>query len=217
MKAKLTNGQLDYFKQPEYILGDASSYATENGYMEVVYPTITNTQLLGNPKIKNGVITFEVTEKSVEQLTAEKLSEAKMMQDESIRNYQVKQVQETAQAFDDVSALKNSAIYPFWKIGEAVKDNDKRQDFNNANKLVLWKVIPGKAHTTQADWRPKDTPSLWVRVAYADEILAWVQPTGAHDAYKIGDKVKFNGLTYESVINANVYSPTAYPAGWKKL
>lgn len=213
MKAKLNNNQLDYFKQPDYILGDASSYATENGYMEVVYPILTNTQLLGNPKVENGVITFEVTEKSVEQLTAEKLSEAKMMQDEAIRNYQIKQVQETAQAFDDVSALENSAIYPFWEIGEAVKDNDKRQDFNNANELVLWKVIPGKAHTTQADWRPKDTPSLWVRVAYADEILEWVQPTGAHDAYKIGDKVKFNGLTYECTSDNNVYAPDVY--GWK--
>ena len=37
MKAKLTNGQLDYFKQPEWILGDASAYATEQGYKEVTY------------------------------------------------------------------------------------------------------------------------------------------------------------------------------------
>lgn len=37
MKAKLTNNQLDYFKQPDFILGDASGYATEQGYKEVVY------------------------------------------------------------------------------------------------------------------------------------------------------------------------------------
>ena len=37
MKAKLTNGQLDYFKQPEWILGDASAYAIEQGYKEVTY------------------------------------------------------------------------------------------------------------------------------------------------------------------------------------
>lgn len=46
---------------------------------------------------------------------------------------------------------------------------------------------------------------------------AWVQPTGAHDAYQIGDKVTFNGRLWESLINANVWSPTAYPAGWKDL
>ena len=37
MKAKLINNQLDYFKQPDFILGDASSYATEHGYKEVIY------------------------------------------------------------------------------------------------------------------------------------------------------------------------------------
>ncbi len=45
----------------------------------------------------------------------------------------------------------------------------------------------------------------------------FVQPTGAHDAYKKGDKVKFNNKIYESLIDSNVYSPTAYPAGWKEV
>ena len=46
---------------------------------------------------------------------------------------------------------------------------------------------------------------------------AFVQPTGAHDAYKIGDRVSFNGSNYESKINGNVWSPTAYPAGWQLI
>ena len=45
----------------------------------------------------------------------------------------------------------------------------------------------------------------------------FVQPTGAHDAYKKGDKVKFEGKVYESLIDANAYSPSAYPAGWKEI
>lgn len=43
------------------------------------------------------------------------------------------------------------------------------------------------------------------------------QPTGAHDAYKKGDCVMFNGKKYESLIDSNVYSPTAYPQGWKEV
>ena len=35
--AKLTNGQLEYFKQPAWLLGDATAYATEQGYKEVTY------------------------------------------------------------------------------------------------------------------------------------------------------------------------------------
>lgn len=43
------------------------------------------------------------------------------------------------------------------------------------------------------------------------------QPSGAHDAYKQGDHVTFNGEVYESLINTNSYSPADYPQGWKKL
>lgn len=46
---------------------------------------------------------------------------------------------------------------------------------------------------------------------------AFVPPTGAHDAYAAGDRVTFQGSVYESLISGNVYSPTAYPAGWRRV
>lgn len=33
----------------------------------------------------------------------------------------------------------------------------------------------------------------------------------------IGDKVLFNGQTYESIINNNTWSPADYPQGWKLI
>ena len=45
----------------------------------------------------------------------------------------------------------------------------------------------------------------------------FVQPTGAHDSYKKGDRVRFEGRNYESLMDGNVWSPAAYPAGWKEL
>ena len=45
----------------------------------------------------------------------------------------------------------------------------------------------------------------------------WVQPLGAHDAYKTGDRVTFDGKVYESTIDGNVWSPAVYPAGWKEV
>lgn len=50
-----------------------------------------------------------------------------------------------------------------------------------------------------------------------DEWPAWVQPTGAHDCYNIGDKVTYNGKHYTSTIDGNVWSPDAYPQGWEKV
>lgn len=48
------------------------------------------------------------------------------------------------------------------------------------------------------------------------EVAEWKQPTGAHDAYMVGDRVVFGGKTYECRIDGCVWSPTDYPAGWKE-
>ena len=50
-----------------------------------------------------------------------------------------------------------------------------------------------------------------------DEYPEYVQPTGAHDAYKIGDKITYNGKKYECIYDGCVWTPDAYPAGWKLI
>ena len=49
----------------------------------------------------------------------------------------------------------------------------------------------------------------------ADEWPEYVQPTGAHDAYKIGDKITYNGQRYICKMDGCVWTPDAYPAGWE--
>lgn len=109
---------------------------------------------------------------------------------------------------DDAAALDAMAIYPAWEIGAAYATNDRRRYGANLYKCV-------QAHTSQADWTPDSTPALWVKVS-VEEWPEFVQPTGAHDAYNTGDKVTYNGKRYISLIDANVYSPDAYPAGWEE-
>lgn len=70
-------------------------------------------------------------------------------------------------------------------------------------------------------YSPTDYSSAW-RADGAEpkpepSIPDFVQPTGAHDAYKKGDKVGFEGKIYESLIDANTYSPSAYPLGWREV
>ena len=72
-----------------------------------------------------------------------------------------------------------------------------------------------QAHTSQEDWTPDAAPSLFKAVGITDEgYPEWVQPVGASDAYMAGDIVSYNGVLYQSVIDNNVWSPDAYPAGW---
>lgn len=85
-------------------------------------------------------------------------------------------------------------------------------DFIVEHNNKTWKNI-----TPDNVWEP-GTGVLWEEIV--DESAApagplpWVQPVGSEDAYNIGDQVTFEGQVWESVINANTWSPTVYPAGW---
>lgn len=70
----------------------------------------------------------------------------------------------------------------------------------------IWEVI-GDATETPEDSETTEQPTA----------PAYRQPSGAHDAYKKGDRVTYNGAVYESTINGNVWAPDSYPQGWKKL
>lgn len=97
---------------------------------------------------------------------------------------------------------------------------------NEMVELGWTRIYEGKkyeclqAHQTLSTWTPDVTPALWKEVVVVVDIPVWKQPTGAHDAYRLGAKVHFptiNDPVYESLIDYNTYSPTAYPAGWRKL
>ena len=97
----------------------------------------------------------------------------------------------------------------FKRLGEDVAAGDEVTHLG-----VTYEVL--QPHMLQACWVPGQVPALYR--AKADpgvEWPDWVQPTGAHDAYKAGDKVTFEGAHYISLIDNNVWSPKDYPAGWQ--
>ena len=116
-------------------------------------------------------------------------------------------IEQLAVTLDDETALTGVELFPMWAIGRAYAVDDRVQYGG-----ILYKCV--QAHTSQADWTPDATPALWVAVSI-EEYPEWVQPTGAHDAYNIGDIVSYNGTLYISLIDANVWSPEGYPAGWE--
>ena len=89
--------------------------------------------------------------------------------------------------------------------GHYLKDNGK-----------LYKVLQG--HQSQSDWKPDKSPSLYAPLLTdpSGAVLPWVQPESTNP-YMKGDRVKYNGKTYESLIDNNVWSPEAYPAGWVEV
>jgi chitodextrinase len=114
-------------------------------------------------------------------------------------------IETAASTMTDATALTAVELFPVWEAGKAYAVGDRVQ-----HDGTLYKCI--QAHTSQSDWMPSATPALWKTVS-VDEYPEWVQPTGAHDAYNIGDKVTYNGQHYVCTSDANVYAPDVY--GWQ--
>lgn len=111
--------------------------------------------------------------------------------------------------------------YEPWRPGQTLNTGDKVRHQGNVYEVI-------QPHTTQSDWLPDTVPALYKVFAQKEttdpgsgepvEVIPdWKQPTGAHDAYKKGDKAAFNGKVYESTMDGNIWSPTAHPAGWKEV
>ena len=103
-------------------------------------------------------------------------------------------------------------VFPVWSGAGVQYEKDQRVQYNG----VLYKVLT--AHTSQESWKPDVSPSLFVKVisSISGEIPEWEQPS-AENAYMKGDKVKYEGRIYESLIDNNVWKPDEYPAGWKEV
>lgn len=50
-----------------------------------------------------------------------------------------------------------------------------------------------------------------------EEYPEFVQPTGAHDSYNIGDKVTFDDKKYTCIMDNCAWSPEVYPDAWEEV
>lgn len=118
-------------------------------------------------------------------------------------------VKQARQVTDDTEALSLQVLYKQWnkqigktlQVGEYINHND-----------ILYKVL--QQHVAQDNWAPDVSPSLFAKVLVdptGETILDWEQPDSTNP-YMKGDKVKHNGLIYESEVDNNVWEPGVY--GW---
>lgn len=122
--------------------------------------------------------------------------------------YQLRRMIEKASvSLSDEDALEAIELYPAWKTGTAYTV-DERIRYGE----TLYRCV--QAHTSQDDWTPDVTPALWTVVSL-DEFPEWVQPTGAQDAYRLGDKVSHLDKHWQSTIDYNTYEPSVY--GWDEI
>lgn len=95
-------------------------------------------------------------------------------------------------------------------------------DMYKAGEMMVW--TDGTVYRCAQDtvYSPDTYAQAWARVTaggteepetpVTPTYPAWVQPTGGHDAYKVGDRVTHQGKVWESTANGNVWVPGVY--GW---
>lgn len=122
-----------------------------------------------------------------------------------------------AQTLTSEEAMEIATLYPPYEVGKKYAQGEfVTYGKNEVGDPQLYKVV--QTHTSQADWAPDATPSLYDAIGLDDKgYPVWSQPTGAHDAYNTGDVVNYNGALYKSLIDGNTYAPDAYPAGWEVM
>jgi hypothetical protein len=113
---------------------------------------------------------------------------------------------------DDETAMEIADLYEPWEVGKSYAVGKIVKYGTNADgETQLYSVL--QAHTSQFDWLPDLTPSLYKKVGFDDSgIPIWTQPLGASDAYAKGDVVTHNNKTWVSDVDANVWEPGVY--GW---
>lgn len=126
-----------------------------------------------------------------------------------------KAVQMFAQTLTDEQAMEIATVYPVYIVGKAYKvDEMFTYGFNDVGDPQLYRVA--QEHTSQENWTPDTLPALYTPIGLNDAgYPVWSQPTGAQDAYMVGDIVDYNGVLYKSLIDGNTYAPDVYPAGWE--
>ena len=116
-----------------------------------------------------------------------------------------------ATSLGDEAALETPELFPVWAVGVAYLVTER---VRYGDKLYRCE----QAHTSQEGWEPDQAQALWTEVAEPGEIPVWKQPTGAQDAYRLGDKVHYptkDDAVYESIIDYNTYEPSVY--GWEEV
>lgn len=113
----------------------------------------------------------------------------------------------------DAEAYIMRFMYPKYAVGTTYSKGDR---FMWEGKF--YKVISSSPFKSTEEWKPDISPSLYVEITDPNvEYPEFKQPINAETAYMKDDKMTFKNEKYISLIDNNVYSPEAYPAGWKKV
>ena len=110
---------------------------------------------------------------------------------------------------DDGVASKAPELSPVLAQSGALVKAGTRINWNGFLKRAavdLWDTVENN---------PDNAPSLWENIEYKDGYRIIPQTITVGTAFAKDEYGWWNDVLYKSLINANVYTPDVYPAGWE--
>jgi hypothetical protein len=126
------------------------------------------------------------------------------------RAYQLRPIIELAMAgVDDKVASEGVELSPSYVEDGSLVKVGTRINWNGVLKRAavdLWAT---------AENNPDNAPSLWEDIMYKDGIRMIPEVITVGTAFANGELGWWKDVVYESLLDSNVWTPDAYPAGWK--
>ena len=114
--------------------------------------------------------------------------------------------------FDDKQASEVSSLYPEMTYGGELIKAGTRINFGGK----LFKAVVDLWDTEGNN--PENAPTLWEEITYREGVRIIPEVITAATAFALGELGYFeaDGKVYKSLVEANVYTPAAYPQGWEE-
>ena len=110
----------------------------------------------------------------------------------------------------DKDASSAPELFPQMKYDGSLIAYQTRINWNGTIKMAALDIWDTEANN------PDNAPSLWNDIQYKDGFRIIPMIITAAQAFDLGERGWWtDGLLYESLISANVYTPNDYPQGWK--
>lgn len=112
--------------------------------------------------------------------------------------------EEQKSELDELARTNANAVNSYAPVQEQIDNANARIDSLEDRVAKLEKIEEG------TEENPSEPP-------VTDEYIEYKQPTGAHDAYHVGDKITYNGKKYICKLDNCVWNPDEYPFGWQEV
>ena len=124
-----------------------------------------------------------------------------------------KQIEAAALNLNDKGASMSTDFYPSMKFSGSLIKAGTRINHDG----VLYKAAVDL--WDREENAPENAPALWEEIQYHEGIRIIPEVITAATAIALGELgyFKADGKTYKSLIDANVYTPEAYPQGWEVI